>query len=216
MSINGVSMIIGLASGLIYVSQCGNNSYTMLWQPFQLIQRMTHTLPHHETERQWSVNNIWFCILGNQCFTRINELRTKLLTAFIAKNTTYNRKNSDSKIINVTDCKTCKNRLLAVENLILIIYKYPTAKTQTIYKSTDGPGRRPAENPPSPDGLGEFHRTLPELMVPLYWQPGPAMWQWFVFDLDPHPKWWSRTVGNTTRWSPQFRSVNTIATKAHV
>jgi hypothetical protein len=34
MSINGVSMINGLASWLIKVLQCGNNKQTMLWQAF--------------------------------------------------------------------------------------------------------------------------------------------------------------------------------------
>ena len=53
---------------------------------------------------------------------RIKKLITELLTTSIAKNATYNRKNTYTKIINVTDHKTCKKRLLAVEYLILIIY----------------------------------------------------------------------------------------------
>jgi hypothetical protein len=57
----------------------------MSWQPFHLKQRMTHTLPHHETERQWSVNNISSLILPNQGFVRINVLITELLTASKAK-----------------------------------------------------------------------------------------------------------------------------------
>jgi len=67
----------------------------------------------------------------------IKELITELLTASIAKNATYKRKNTYSKRINVADCKTCKKILLAVEYLILIIYTYPTAKTRTLYKPTD-------------------------------------------------------------------------------
>jgi len=67
----------------------------------------------------------------------IKKLITELLTASIANNATYKRKNTYTKIINVADCKTCKKRLLAVEYLILIIYTYPTAKTRTVYKSTD-------------------------------------------------------------------------------
>jgi len=169
----------------------------MSWQPFHLKQCMTHMLPHHETERQWSVNNIWSCILGIQGITRINELRTKLSTAFIAKNTMYNRKNLDSKIINVADWKTCKKRLLAVEYLNLIIYNYPTAKTRTLYKSTDGPAGRPADNPPNWDRLGDFHRTVPELMVQVYWQPGPPICERFGSAPDLHPQWRSGTVANT-------------------
>jgi hypothetical protein len=66
--------------------------------------------------------------LSNLGYLQINELITELLTAYIAKNTMYNRKNMYSKIINVADCKRCKKRLLAVEYLILVIFNYPTAK----------------------------------------------------------------------------------------
>jgi len=170
----------------------------MLWQPFHLKQCMTHKLPHHETERQWSINNIWSCILGNQGFTKMNQLITELLTAFITKNTMYNRKNTDSTIFNVADCKTCKNRLLAVEYLILTIYNYPTAKTRTLYKSTDGPAGLPAHNPPNSDGLGDFHRTMPEMTVGVYWQPGPSCFQRFSSNPDPDPKWPSGTIANTS------------------
>jgi len=137
----------------------------MSWQPFHLKQCMTRTLPHHETEHQLSVNNIWSSILGNQGFTGINELITELLTAFIVKNTTHNMKNTDSKIINVADFKTCKKRLLAVKYLILIIYNNPPAKTTTSYKSTDGPAGRPADNWSNSDRLGDFHLMVPELTV---------------------------------------------------
>jgi len=140
----------------------------MSWQPFHLKQCKTHTLPHHATERQLSVNNIWSCLLCNQGFVRIKELITELLTASMDKNATYKRKNTYSKIINVTVCKTCKKRLLAVEYLILKIYTYPTAKTRTLYKSTEGPAGRPADNLPNSDGLGELHRTSPELTVRVY------------------------------------------------
>jgi hypothetical protein len=46
---------------------------------------MTNTIPHHETERQRSVNNIWSCILDNQGVMRIATLITELLTASIAE-----------------------------------------------------------------------------------------------------------------------------------
>ena len=165
MSVNGVSTIIGVGSWVIQVLQCGNNSQMELWQPFQLKQRTRHTLHHQETECQWSVNNIWSCILGNQGFVRIAGLITELLTASIAKNAINRRQKAYSKIINVTYCKTSKKRLLAVEYQIVIMYNYPTAKTRTLYKSRDGPAGRPADNTPNPDGLGYLHQTLPELTV---------------------------------------------------
>jgi len=179
----------------------------MLWQPFHLRECMTHMLPDHETERQRSVNNVWSCILGNPGFARINELITELLTGFIAKNTTYNRKNTDSKIINITDCKTYKKRLLAVEYLILMIYYYPTAKTRTLYKSTDGPAGRPTDNLRNSDGLGDFHQTVSESTVQAYWQPGAPSCQRFGSNLDPDPNWWSGTIANiTTSTSEQHTS----------
>jgi len=91
--------------------------------------------------------------LGNQGFAQINKLITELLTVFIAKNTTYNRKNTVSIIINIADSETCKNRLLTVKYLMLVIFYYPTAKTRTLCKSTDGP----TDNPPKRDALGDFH-----------------------------------------------------------
>jgi len=68
---------------------------------------------------------------------RIKELITDLLTASIAKNATYKRKNTYTKIINVADCKKCKKGSLAVEYLIFILYTYPAATGITIYKSAD-------------------------------------------------------------------------------
>ena len=91
-------------------------------QPFHLKQGFSHTLPHHETERQQSVKNIWSCILGNEGFVRMDALITELLTASMAKYATYRRQNTYSKIINVADCKTSKKILLAAEYLVLIIY----------------------------------------------------------------------------------------------
>ena len=82
-----------------------------------------------------------------------NELITELLTTFIGKNTTYKRKNTDSKIIDMANCKTCKKRLLAAEYAILVRYYYQTAKARALYESTDGP----ADNPPNSDGLGDLH-----------------------------------------------------------
>jgi hypothetical protein len=114
----------------------------------------------------------------------ITALIAELLAACIAKYATYRWKNMYSKINNVADCKISKKRSLAVEYLVLILYNYPTAKTRTLYESTDGP----ATNPPSSDGFEDLHSTVPELTVRVYWHPGSPIEQWFGFDRDPDPK----------------------------
>jgi len=151
---------------------------------------MTHTLPHHETEHKQSVNNIWSCRLDNRGFLRIGAPITELSTTSLAKNATGRRQNTYSKIINVADCKTSKKRSLAVKYLILIMFNYPTAKTRILYKSTDGPAGRPADNPPNPDGLFVSNRTridssgvlttqTANLATVRFWPgPGPEVTVW--------------------------------------
>jgi len=73
---------------------------------------MPSVLPHHEIDRQWSVNNFDSCIFGSQGIARIIEYITELLTAVIGKYTIYKRINTDSKIIDLAHCKTCKKTLL--------------------------------------------------------------------------------------------------------
>jgi len=74
---------------------------------------------------------------------------------------------------------------LAVKYLILVIYNYPTAKTGTLYKSTDGPAARPADQLPNSDWLGDIHWTVPEKIVAVYWQCRPPIFERFCLDLDP-------------------------------
>jgi len=135
------------------------------WLPSKSMIIVSGSLPHPGNERQWSVNNIQSCILGNQGFLRIGAPITEQLTTSLAKNATGRRQNTYSRIINVADCKTSKKRSLAVKYLILIMFNYPTAKTRTLYKSKDGPAGRPADNPPNPDRLGDLHRTITKLTV---------------------------------------------------
>jgi hypothetical protein len=106
--------------------------------------------------------------LGNQGFLRIGTSITELLTTSLAKNATGRRQNTYFKIINVADCKTSKKISLAVKYLILIMFNYPTAKTRTLYKSTDEPTGRPTDNPPNPDRLEDIHPTVPELTLQVW------------------------------------------------
>jgi hypothetical protein len=106
----------------------------------------------------------WVC----QGFPRINELITKLLTTFIAKNTMHNRKNMDSKLIEIAGCTACKDVSLVVQNTILVRYDIYTAKTGALNESIDRPARRPADNPPHSGGLGVYHPTISGLTVQGY------------------------------------------------
>jgi len=51
-------------------------------------------------------------------FTQINELITELLSTFIVKNTMYNRKNMDSKLIEIASSRACRHLSFVVENRI--------------------------------------------------------------------------------------------------
>jgi len=70
-------------------------------------------------------------------------------------------------------------------------------RTDLHFADVDGPAGRPADNPPTSDGLGVYHRTVPLLTVRVYWRPGPPIWQRFGWDPDPDPKLQSGTVANT-------------------
>jgi len=150
------------------VSLCGNNSYIKEWQPFQPKQSMSYTSPHHANERQRSVNNLWSCVVGSQGIAQIYELRSELSIAVIGKNSIYQRKHTDSKIIDIAICITCKKRLLAAEYVILVRYYYQTTTASELYESTYGPAGRPADNQANPDGLGDVHRTTPQSTVLVY------------------------------------------------
>jgi len=170
----------------------------MCWQPFHRKQCMAYALPYYENEHQLSVNNLWSCILGYQGIAPIFERITELLTGFLGKNITYERKTTHSIIIDIAPCKTCKKSLLVADCVILIRYYHQTAKTTALYESTNGPAGWPADNPPKSDGFGYLHWTVSELTVRVFWQPGPSIWQWLGSDLDPDPKRRSGTVANTS------------------
>jgi hypothetical protein len=129
-----------------------------------------------------------------------------LLTALIVKNTINKGRNMDCKLITITNFKICKTILLVVEYTILIRYYSHTANTRALYESIDGL----AENPPNSDRLGYYHRTVPKLMVRVYWQPGMPIGQWLGLDPDPVPKWWSRTNANTWQGMEVGYSVNCL------
>jgi len=128
---------------------------------------------------------------------RIYEIITELLTALVLLSTNLKRQNIDSKIAKGATCKVIKMVFLDVNYLILIKYNYQTAKARALYESTDGPAGQPADYSPNSDRLGDFHRTVTELTVRDYWQPGMCIWWRFGSDPDPDPTQRSGTVANT-------------------
>jgi hypothetical protein len=110
----------------------------------------------------------------------------------------YKRKYTDYKIIDFAKCKTCKASILDAEYPILITYYYQWANTRALYESLDGPAGWLADNQPNLEGLGDYHWTVPELTVQVYWQPRTQSRQRLSAGPDPDRKWRSRTVNNST------------------
>jgi hypothetical protein len=115
--------------------------------------------------------------LDKKAIARIKfEPITELLTAVICKNSKYISKTTDSKIINIANCKTFKKELLDGEYVILGRYYCHSAKTGTLHVSTDGPTGQPAGNLPNSARLEDICHTIPELPVGVYFQPGLPNW----------------------------------------
>jgi len=150
------------------------------WHPVGAKTTATHFMLHPENERQQSINSFCSCIFVNQGIVWIREHITELLPALIGKNTIYQRKNTDSKLIDIASHKTSKNiqkhplgcRLRDFNNTLL-----SNCKTRALYESRDGPAWRPADNLPKSDGSGDCRSVFSELMVWVYCQPRPPTWQ---------------------------------------
>jgi len=198
MPVNRVSKNFGFASWVVNVPINCSHSWMTYCQPLGSSSTVTRSLPHPENEHQRNVNNFWSCILGNQGIVRTFEHITEQLTALIGQNTIYQMKNTDSKIINIAKCKTCKHKILTVDYTILIRHYYQSAKTRALCLSKDGPTGRPADNLPNSDGSRGFHWTIRKLTLLVNWQPALRIWLWFGWDLNTDSKWWSGTVANTS------------------
>jgi len=164
MSDNGSATILSLTSWEIYIPIGYRYPFMRYWQPLGARTTATLSQPHPENQRQQSINSFISCIFGIEGITWMFVHISESFTALRGKNTIYQWKNMDSKLINITNCKTCKNMLLVVENTILIRYYQQTAKTRALCESVDGPAGQPADNPPNSDRLGVYHQIVPEVM----------------------------------------------------
>jgi len=77
------------------------------WQPLGAKTAATRSVPHPENECQQSVYNCVSWIVCNQCIAQILEQITELMTTLISKHTIYQRKYTDSKIIDIANCNRC-------------------------------------------------------------------------------------------------------------
>jgi hypothetical protein len=85
MSVNGMSTIFGFASLVIrVVSGCGL-TYLAYWPPLSYKEVATCSLPHPENEHQQSVNDFWFCIIGNQSCEWLWAFINGVLAAFVGQ-----------------------------------------------------------------------------------------------------------------------------------
>jgi len=65
MSVNGGSMIFGLASLVICVAIGRGHSWMQYCLALEAKERATGSLPHSEMEQQQRINELWFCKSGN-------------------------------------------------------------------------------------------------------------------------------------------------------
>ena len=122
MSVNGASTIFSFASWVSYVPTGCSYPFVRYWQPLLARTTAPCSLQHPENERQWSVTSFRTCIFHNQGISRIFACINASLTALLAKNTIYGRWNTDTKLIDIGNCSTCKSSSMVAETLILISY----------------------------------------------------------------------------------------------
>jgi len=169
MSFNGASRILSFVSCVIELPIGGRHPLMRYWQPLGAKTTATCSLLHLENECQLRFNRVCNWLFSNQGIVRMLEHITELLPALIGTNTIFERKNRDSKLNDIASCKTSKNILLVLDYTMLIRYYYETAKIRAFCESIEGPAGRPTDNPPSSDVLEDYHRTLPELTVWVFW-----------------------------------------------
>jgi len=84
-SVNGASIIFGIASWLIRQPVSCGQSWRNCWPPLSEKPIAIPSLPHFENKRQWSVNDCWCCILGNLGGNRLQTVINEVLAVFIVK-----------------------------------------------------------------------------------------------------------------------------------
>ena len=65
MSVNGASIILGIASWVTYLAIGCKHTWMTYWPPLAVKPIVTHSLPYPENERQWNLNDFWCCILAS-------------------------------------------------------------------------------------------------------------------------------------------------------
>jgi len=184
MSVNRASMILNFSCCVIHVQIVCRHPMMRYCQPSGAKTTATCSLLHSEYECPRRVTSFCSWICGNEGVAQIVEHITELWPAWICTNRTYQTKNTDSKLIDITNCKTFKYVLSVVDYAILVRYYYQTTKIGALYESIDGTTGWPAGNLPKPYGLGDYHWTVPKSTIQVNWQPRTPMGQPFGLDPD--------------------------------
>jgi hypothetical protein len=126
MMFNFVSLVPSVAIGCCH-------PFIRYWRSLLAKTTAICTQPHPEYQHQWSFKSFSCCIFGNWGTARIFTLILELLNDLIGKMTIYQRRNSDSKLINIASCNTCKILFLGFANVLFILYYSQTPNTDAIY-----------------------------------------------------------------------------------
>jgi hypothetical protein len=98
-----------------------------------------HSLAYPENDHQLSLNSVRSSIFGNQDVAQIFACIKVLLTTLTGENTKYHRQKTDTKLIDIANCTSCKSELMVVVNAFLIRHYKQTTNTRAKYDSIDGP-----------------------------------------------------------------------------
>jgi len=104
----------------------------------------------------------------------------------------------DSKIIDITNHKSCSKWRLDIKFMILTRYNCQTAKTRALYEFPDGSAVQPTDNSPNSVRLRDFPWTIFQMTVQNHWAPSTSIRKTLCFDVDTNLKQQSRTHANMT------------------
>jgi len=138
MSVNGASTIVSFTSWAIYIPIGWRHPFIRYWQPLLGKTTATCSQPHHENERQRSINDFQLHILGNLCSNWLQTSIYEILAAFTGKTTVTwslpHPENERQRSVNSFSC--CKFGNQGLARIFAFITQFLTALIgkNTIYQ----------------------------------------------------------------------------------